>query len=65
MMLTLRSFASKRLDQQVLVMRDGVSALDYLLGRADHAGRNLNRQPRVVLLDLKLPRIDGFQVLQQ
>ena len=49
----------------VIVARDGVEALDYLFGRGAHAGRNTTVQPQVVLLDLKLPRVDGLEVLRQ
>ena len=44
---------------------DGVEALDYLFGRGAHGGRDLSRPPAVVLLDLKLPRVDGLEVLRQ
>jgi len=47
-----------------VVAGDGVEALDYLFGRGRHAGRDTSRQPALVLLDLKLPRLDGLQVLQ-
>ena len=49
----------------VIVARDGVEALDYLFGRAAHANRDTSVQPQVVLLDLKLPRVDGLEVLRQ
>ncbi|MCL4725123.1 MAG: response regulator [Rhodocyclaceae bacterium] len=48
-----------------MVARDGVEALDYLFGGGHHAGRDLNVMPAVVLLDLKLPRIDGLEVLRR
>jgi two-component system, response regulator len=44
--------------------RDGVEALDYLLGRGNHAGRDVSDAPAVVLLDLKLPRLSGLEVLK-
>jgi two-component system response regulator len=49
----------------VLVVRDGVEALDYLFGEGTHAGRDAAEQPVVVLLDLKLPRVDGLEVLRR
>jgi len=49
----------------VVVARDGVEALDYLFGRGAHAGRDPAALPQVVLLDLKLPRVDGLEVLRE
>ena len=62
--LTLRAFARNGIRQQVHVARDGVEALDYLFARGAHAGRDLARQPTITLLDLKLPRLDGLEVLR-
>ena len=50
---------------QVAVVRDGVEALDYLFGIGTYAGRDVSNQPTVVLLDLKLPKLDGLEVLRQ
>jgi len=63
--LTLRAFSKNRIANQVIVARDGVEALDYLFGSGSHAGRDLSTVPAVVLLDLKLPRIDGLEVLRR
>jgi CheY-like chemotaxis protein len=63
--LTLRAFSKNRIANQVIVARDGVEALDYLFGSGAHAGRDLSTIPAVVLLDLKLPRIDGLEVLRR
>ncbi|MCL4681237.1 MAG: response regulator [Rhodocyclaceae bacterium] len=63
--LTLRAFNKNRIGNQVVVARDGVEALDYLFGNGQHAGRDLSVMPAVVLLDLKLPRIDGLEVLRR
>lgn len=63
--LTLRALARNGIRHHVEVARDGVEALDYLLGRARHAGRDTAQLPVVTLLDLKLPRIDGLEVLRQ
>jgi CheY-like chemotaxis protein len=49
----------------VVVARDGVQALDYLFGRGVYAGRDLEMQPQVILLDLKLPKVDGLEVLRR
>lgn len=63
--LTLRAFTKNRISNPVVVARDGVEALDYLFGTGTHAGRDLSVMPSVVLLDLKLPRIDGLEVLRR
>lgn len=63
--LTLRALKKNNITNDVVVARDGVEALDYLLGTGKYSGRNLNVMPQVVLLDLKLPKVDGFEVLRQ
>lgn len=63
--LTLRAFAKNKIANPVVVARDGVEALDYLFGNGHHAGRDMSIMPAVVLLDLKLPRIDGLEVLRR
>ncbi len=63
--LTLHAFASNRILNPVVTARDGVEALEYLFGTGGHAGRDARVQPAVVLLDLKLPRIDGLEVLRR
>ncbi|WP_181706197.1 response regulator [Chthonobacter rhizosphaerae] len=61
--LTLAALAKCQLANEIDVVRDGVEALDYLHSRGSFAGRNTG-EPAVVLLDLKLPRIDGLEVLE-
>lgn len=63
--LTLRAFAKSNIANEVVVARDGVEALDYLFATGPHAGRASAPLPQLVLLDLKLPRIDGLQVLER
>ncbi len=63
--LTLRAFTKNRIANPVVVARDGVEALDYLFGTGRHLNRDLSQMPAVVLLDLKLPRIDGLEVLRR
>lgn len=63
--LTLRALKKNHIVNEVIVAHDGVEALDYLFARGKHAGRDLTRMPAVILLDLKLPRIDGLEVLRQ
>ena len=63
--LTLRAFKKKNIANPVVVARDGVEALDYLFGAGAHAGRNVSDMPVVILLDLKLPKLDGLEVLKR
>lgn len=63
--LTLRAFGKNRIVNPVVVAHDGVEAIDYLFGTGHYAGRDLAEMPAVVLLDLKLPRIDGLEVLRR
>ena len=63
--LTLRALKKNNIMNEVVVVRDGVEALDYLFGTGSHSGRNISIQPQVVLLDLKLPKIDGLEVLKK
>jgi two-component system, response regulator len=62
--LTLRAFAGSDFVRDVVVVRDGVEAIDYLFRTGVHAGREPAAAPAVVLLDLNLPKLDGLQVLQ-
>jgi two-component system response regulator len=63
--LTLRALRKNRIANDIVVARDGVEALDYLFGIGTYAGRNLSEMPQLILLDLKLPKVDGLQVLQK
>ena len=63
--LTLRAFKKSNLSNEVVVARDGVEALDYLFGTGAYAGRNPEELPHLVLLDLKLPKLDGLDVLER
>jgi two-component system response regulator len=63
--LTLRAFKKNNSGNQVVVARDGAEALDYLFGTGTYSGRDTRVVPAVTLLDLKLPKIDGLEVLQQ
>ncbi|MDP2854314.1 MAG: response regulator [Smithellaceae bacterium] len=62
--LTIRAFRKNNIGNKVVVAKDGVEALDYLFGTGVHAGRNVKELPVVILLDLKLPKIDGLEVLK-
>jgi two-component system, response regulator len=63
--LTLHAFRQCKISNEVVVVRDGVEALDYLFGTAAYAGRDTGVMPTVTLLDLNLPRIDGLEVLRR
>src|SRR6188474_3596761 len=62
--LTLRAFRKSNILNRVVVVRDGAEALDYFFLRGAHAERSQNEVATVVLLDLKLPKIDGLDVLR-
>jgi two-component system response regulator len=61
--LTLLALEEIRPDKEIVIARDGAQALDYLFGAGAHAGRDTRNQPELIFLDLKLPRIDGLEVL--
>lgn len=63
--LTLRALRKNNIANEVAVARDGVEALDYLWAEGSYQGRNVRDLPAVVLLDLKLPRVDGLEVLRR
>jgi CheY-like chemotaxis protein len=61
--LAIRALKSNKVINEIVVAHDGVEALDYLFGSGMYIGRNITDKPAVILLDLKLPRVDGFDVL--
>jgi len=63
--LTLRALKKNNIMNEVVIARDGVEALDYLFGTGPYAGRDTSNIPQVILLDLKLPKIDGLEVLRR
>jgi two-component system response regulator len=63
--LTLRALKEKGLANRVITFPDGVEALDFLFGRGTFVGRDLTVPPKVIFLDLKLPRINGLEVLEK
>lgn len=63
--LTLRAFKKCKFINPVIVVGDGIAALDYLFATGPHAGRNPAEAPALLLLDLKLPKLDGLEVLRR
>ena len=63
--LTMRALQRHNIVNPVVVAHDGVEALDYLFGTGAHAGRDTSQLPQVMLLDLKLPLLDGLEVLRR
>ena len=63
--LTLRALKKSNIVNQVIVAHDGVEAMEYLFGTGQYAGRDMAVMPQLVLLDLKLPKVDGLQVLRE
>lgn len=64
-LLTLMAFKDNNITNKVIVARDGEEALDYLFGTGMYKGRDLSISPQVILLDLKLPKVDGLEVLRK
>lgn len=63
--LTIRALTKNNIMNEVVVARDGVEALEYLFGTGAYAGRDMNVMPQIILLDLKLPKVDGLEVLRR
>ena len=62
--LTVLTLEESGIRAEIAVARDGVEALDYLFGQGQHAGRDTQRQPSFILLDMKLPKLSGLDVLR-
>jgi CheY-like chemotaxis protein len=63
--LTMRTLRKAKIVNEVVVARDGNEALEFLFGTGKHAGRDVSHMPTVVLLDLKLPKLNGIDVLRR
>lgn len=63
--MTLRALRKANLANRIQLARDGAEALDFIFCEGTHAGRKIESVPRVILLDLKLPKVDGIEVLKR
>jgi two-component system, response regulator len=63
--LTMRALSRNNISNEVVVVRDGQEAVDWLEGTGPHSGRDPNDIPALILLDLKLPKVDGLEVLRR
>lgn len=63
--LTLRALRKGNISNEIVVVRDGAEAIEYLFAEGAYAGRDINQKPQVVLLDLKLPKVNGLEVLKK
>jgi len=63
--LTLRALKKRNLTNKIHVIKDGAEALEYIFGTGAYEGRDMNDTPKVILLDLKLPKVDGLEVLRR
>ena len=63
--LTLRAFQKQNLSNKVFVVKDGAEALDFVFATGAYSQRKIEKRPKVVLLDLKLPKVDGIEVLRR
>ena len=61
--LTMRALHKTKVINSIVHLKDGASALDFLFGKGEFADRNINDKPKLILLDLKMPKVDGLEVL--
>ncbi|MDQ3861493.1 MAG: response regulator, partial [Actinomycetota bacterium] len=64
-LLTIRALMRNKILNEIVVARDGAEALDYLFGKEKYKGRDMIATPQLILLDLKLPKVDGLEVLRR
>src|SRR5476651_1984216 len=62
--LTIRSLKKVNLANKLIHVKDGAEALDFIFGRGNYAGRNVQDRPKLILLDIKMPKVDGIEVLR-
>lgn len=64
-LLTIRALKKNKVGNEIIVARDGVEALDFLMATGSYSDRNINEAPELILLDLKLPKVNGLEVLKR
>ena len=62
--LTIRALTKSGISNKIVHLKDGADALDFLFAKGEFAGRNVEHKPRLILLDLKMPKVDGMEVLR-
>jgi len=63
--LAIRALRKNNIANHIIHLKDGAEALDFLFGKGEYEGRNINNKPKVVLLDLKMPKVSGIEVLEK
>jgi two-component system, response regulator len=63
--LTIRALHKHKIANHIIHLKDGANALDFLFGKAEFENRNINNKPKIILLDLKMPKVDGMEVLKK
>ena len=63
--LTIRALTKQRLANKIVHLMDGAEALDFIYGQGNYSGRDINQVPKVILIDLKMPKVSGLEVLKQ